>query len=156
MIPGDPFLTEELDHARAKQRAILSALPLGALEQMVPHPLSEELLSTLHPRTESALRELAVRYIEEAHQVVADAHLVAVADAALAAIDATPAAGADDLNELRQQLEHHRIFPKVVELHYHDDVLRALRVLVPLLVWADEIAGDWADDRIPAARTTQE
>jgi hypothetical protein len=155
MIPGHPFLTEELDNHRAKQRAILSSLPLAALERMVPHPLSAELLPTLHERTESALREIAVRYVEEAHQLVADAHLVAVADAALAAVDATPAAGADDLNELRQQLEHHRVFPKVVELHYNDEVLSALRVLVPLLVWADEIAADYTDPRIPDARATQ-
>jgi hypothetical protein len=133
----------------------LSTLPIGALEQMVPKSLDQELLPTLHERTESALREIAVRYIEEAHQLVADAHLVAVADAALAAVDGTPAAGADDLNELHQQLEHHRMFPKVVELHYNNEVISALRVFIPLLVWADEIAGDYGDPRIADARATQ-
>jgi hypothetical protein len=155
MIPGHPFHTEELDHSRAKQRNILSSLPTTALEQMVPKALSAELLPTLHERTESALREIACRYIEEAHQLVADAHLVAVADAALAALDSTPAAGADDLNELHQQLEHHRMFPKVVELHYNDEVISALRVFIPLLVWADEIAGDYIDPRIDDARAVQ-
>jgi hypothetical protein len=155
VIPGHPFLTEELDHLRAKQRNTLSSLPMTALEQMVPKALSPDLLPTLHERTESALREIACRYVEEAHQLVADAHLVAVADAALAALDSTPAAGADDLNELHQQLEHHRMFPKVVELHYNDEVISALRVFVPLLVWADEIAGDYADPRIEAARAAQ-
>lgn len=156
MIPGHPFLTEELDQLRAKQRNILSTLPLLALEQTVPKALGPELLATLHERTESALRETAVRYIEEAHQLIADAHLVAVADAALAAVDATPAAGADDLNELHQQLEHHRHFPKVVELQYNDEVLSAMRVLVPLLVWADEIANDYVDLRIAEARAAQQ
>jgi hypothetical protein len=156
MIPGHPFLTKELDELRAKQRNILSTLPMTALEKMVPRPLGPELLPTLHERTESALREIAIRYADEAHQLIADAHLVAVADAALAALDATPAAGADDLNELHQQLEHHRAFTKVVDLHYNDEVLDALRLLVPLLVWADEIAGDYSDPRVDEARAAKD
>ena len=153
MIPGHPFFTEQLDRQRQAQRLILAGIPGRTLEA-VGVRRANAVLSERTGRVETTLRRLAESLIagipmkvlealappNEKETLLAWAREVdwsGWADQVVGVISDEAQASPDEESYVDQLVTR------------HDD---ALARLAALLVWADDVAGDYVDPRINAWR----
>ena len=153
MIPGHPFFTEQLDRQRQAQRLILAGIPGRTLEA-VGVRRATAVLSERTGRVETTLRRLAESLIagipmkvleglappNEKETLLAWAREVdwsGWADQVVGVISDEAQASPDEESYVDQLVTR------------HDD---ALARLAALLVWADDVAGDYVDPRINAWR----
>jgi len=153
VIPGHPFFTEQLDRQRQAQRLILAGIPGRTLEA-VGVRRANAVLSERTGRVETTLRRLAESLIagipmkvlealappNEKETLLAWAREVdwsGWADQVVGVISDEAQASPDEESYVDQLVTR------------HDD---ALARLAALLVWADDVAGDYVDPRINAWR----
>jgi hypothetical protein len=153
VIPGHPFFTEQLDRQRQAQRLILAGIPGRTLEA-VGVRRANAVLPERTGRVETTLRRLAEPLIagipmkvleglappNEKDTLLAWAQEVdwsGWADQVVGVISDEAQASPDEESYVDQLLTR------------HDD---ALARLAALLVWADDVAGDYVDPRINAWR----
>jgi len=149
VIPGHPFFTEQLDRQRQEQRLILAGIHERTLETVgitrakavPPEPTG---------RIETTLRRLA-RSLSAAipAKVLADFALPVEKQALLAWVkeldwSTWPAQAADMIaDETRSSSDDESYADQLVARH-GDTLTR----LATVLVWADDLAGDYVDPRI--------
>jgi hypothetical protein len=153
VIPGHPFFTERLDREREEQRLILAGIPEETLEAVgIDRP--KTVLPEPTGRVETTVRRLAGSLIAALPPRVLGVVALAVEKQDLGAwtseVDwsgwpnhvvkmvADEAHTSSDDKSYVDQLTKR-----------HDD---ALGRLAALLIWADDLAGDYADPRIRAWR----
>jgi len=153
VIPGHPFFTEQLDRQREYQRLILAGIQERTLETVGiagatavrPEPTG---------RVEKTLRRLASSLIAAIPTKVLEELALAVEKQALL----TWVRGGDwsswpdqvvemVAEEARSSSDDDAYVDQL--LTRHDEALARLAVL---LVWADDVAGDYVDPRIKARR----
>jgi hypothetical protein len=153
VIPGHPFFTERLDREREEQRLILAAIPERTLEAVgldraktvVPEPTG---------RVETTVRRLAGSLIAALPARVLEVVAMFVEKQALGAwASEVDWPGWPNhvvrmvADEARTSSDDRSYVDQLVKRH--DD---ALGQLAALLVWADDLAGDYVDPRIRAWR----
>jgi hypothetical protein len=153
VIPGHPYFTEQLDRQRAEQRLILAGIQERTLEA-VGIDRATTVLPESTGRVETTLRRLAGSLLAALPARVLEVVALPVEKQALAAwareVDWT---GWPDrvvemvTNEARTSSDDESYVDQLVKRH--DD---ALGRLAALLVWADDVAGDYVDPRIKAWR----
>jgi hypothetical protein len=153
VIPGHPFFTEQLDRQRQAQRLILAGIPGRTLEA-VGVRRANAVLPERTGRVETTLRRLAESLIagipmkvleglappNEKDTLLAWAREVdwsGWADQVVGVISDEAQTSPDEESYVDQLVTR------------HDD---ALARLAALLVWADDVAGDYVDPRINAWR----
>lgn len=157
MIDGHPYFTAELDGQRSRQRRLLSELPDWLVSRLYP-PLNR------HSEGQSCLEALTNRpRLEYAFRHLADAEAESLSD--LLAVATTPF-HVDDLRKFVHDrmddwegLDIGRILHKkddpshdlYTKLHEQSTEMKAMRRMLAFLVWADQLAGDYRDQRIPEA-----
>jgi hypothetical protein len=153
VIPGHPFFTEQLDRQRAEQRLILAGIQERTLEAVGIDRAATVLLESTG-RVETTLRRLAGSLLAALPARVLEVVALPVEKQALGAwareVDWT---GWPDqvvemvTNEARTSSDDESCVDQLVKRH--DDPLGRLAAL---LVWADDVAGDYVDPRIKAWR----
>ena len=153
MIPGHPFFTEQLDRQRQAQRLILAGIPGRTLEAVgvrranaVLPERTERVETTLRRLAEPLIAGIPMKVLEalappnEKETLLAWAREVdwsGWADQVVGVISDEAQASPDEESYVDQLVTR------------HDD---ALARLAALLVWADDVAGDYVDPRINAWR----
>jgi hypothetical protein len=153
VIPGHPFFTEQLDRQREEQRLILAGIQERTLEA-VGIDRAKAVLPEPTGRVETTLRRLAGSLVAALPTRVLEVVALSVEKQAIGAwvrevdwsrwpdqvvnvvADEAPSSS-DDESYVDQLVKR------------HDD---ALRRLAAVLVWADDLAGDYVDPRIRAWR----
>jgi hypothetical protein len=153
VIPGHPFLRERLDRQREEQRLILAGIPERTLEA-VGIDRAKTVLPEPTARVETTLRRLAGSLIAAIPARVLEAVALHVEKQALGAwareIDWS---GWPDqvvkivADEARRSSDDESYVDQLVKRH--ED---AFGRLAALLVWADDLAGDYVDPRVRAWR----
>jgi hypothetical protein len=145
VIPGHPFFTEQLDRQREEQRLILAGIQERTL-QAVGIDRAKTVLPEPTGRVETTLRRLAGSLIAALPARVLEVVALPVDKQALGAwaSDVDWSGWADQVVKM------------VADESYVDQLVRrhadALGRLAALLVWADDLAGDYVDPRIRARR----
>ncbi len=141
MIPGHPFFTEQLDRQREEQRLILAGIQERTLEA-VGIDRAKAVLPESTGRVETTLRRLAGSLVAALPTRVLEVVALSVdwsrwPDQVVNVVADEARSSSDDESYVDQLVKR------------HDD---ALRRLAALLVWADDLAGDYVDPRIRAWR----
>jgi hypothetical protein len=155
VIPGHPFFTEQLDRQREFQRLILAGIQERTLETV-----GVAGATALRPdptgRVETTLRRLASSLIAAIPRKVLEEVALAVEKQALLAWvrEVDWSSWPDQVvemvaDEARTSSDDDSYVNQL--LTRHDEALARLAVL---LVWADDLAGDYVDPRIKAGRDT--
>jgi hypothetical protein len=148
---GHPFFTEQLDRQRQAQRLILAGIPERTLEA-VGVDRANAVVPEGTGRVETTLRRLAESLIADIPRKVLESLALPMekealrawarevewpgwADGVVRMISAEAQASPDDESYIAQLTERHG---------------DALARLAALLVWADDVAGDYVDPRIKA------
>lgn len=149
VIPGHPFFTEQLDRRREAQRLILAGIQDRTLEA-VGVDRTKPVLPEPTGRVETTLRRLAGSLIAALPARVLEVVALPVEKQAVGAwgrevdwsgwTDQVVRMVAD---EARTSSDDESYVDQLVKRH--DD---ALGRLAALLVWADDVAGDYVDPRI--------
>ena len=153
MISGHPFFTEQLDRQRQAQRLILARLPGRTLEAIGVHS-AHAVLPEQTGRVETTLRRLADSLIAGIPMKVLESLASPVEKETLLAwareVDWSGWTDqvVDVISDETQALPDEESYvDQLVTRHGH-----ALARLTALLVWADDVAGDYLDPRIKAWR----
>ena len=153
MILGHPFFTEQLDRQREEQRLILAGIQERTLEA-VGIDRAKAVLPEPTGRVETTLRRLAGSLIAALPTRVLEVVTLPVEKQALGAWarEVDRSTWPDQVvnvvaDEARTSSDDESYVDQLVKRH--DD---ALRRLAALLVWADDLAGDYIDPRIKAWR----
>jgi hypothetical protein len=153
VIPGHPFFTEHLDRQRAEQRLILAGMPERVLEA-AGIPGAETVPPEATGRVETILRRLAGSLIRAIPTKVLQDLSVPVEKRVLLAWarDVDSSQWPNQVVEMVSEEAHtspddEGIVDQLITRHD-----KALIPLAALLVWADDLAGDYADPRIKARR----
>jgi hypothetical protein len=153
VIPGHPFFTEQLDRQREEQRLILAGIQERTLEAV-----GIDRAKPVHPeptgRVETTLRRLAGSLLAALPARVREVVALPVEKQALGAwAREVDWSGWPDqvvrmvADEARTSSDDESYVDQLVKRH--DDPLGRLAAL---LVWADDVAGDYVDPRIRAWR----
>jgi hypothetical protein len=153
MKPGHPFFTEQLDRQREEQRLTLAGIQERTLEA-VGIDRAKAVLPEPTGRVETTLRRLAGSLIAALPTRVLEVVTLPVEKQALGAWarEVDWSTWPDQVvnvvaDEAGTSSEDESYVDQLVKRH--DD---ALRRLAALLVWADDLAGDYIDPRIKAWR----
>jgi hypothetical protein len=153
VIPGHPFFTERLDREREEQRLILAGIPEQTLES-VGIDRAKTVLPEPTGRVETTVRRLAGSLIAALPRRVLEVLALHVEKQALGAwASEVEWSGWSNhvvemvADEARTSSDDESYVDQLVKRH--DD---ALGRLAALLVWADDLAGDYVDPRIRASR----
>jgi hypothetical protein len=149
VIPGHPFFTEQLDHQRQAQRLILAGIPGRTLEAVGVHR-ANAVLPEHTGRVETTLRRLAESLIAAIPKKVLESLALPVEKEALRtwAREVDWSGWADQvvgvISDEAQALPDEESYVDQLAGRHGD----ALARLAALLVWADDVAGDYVDPRI--------
>ncbi len=153
MIPGHPFFTEQLDRQRQTQRLILAGIPGRTLEAVGVHR-ANAVLPERTGRVETTLRRLAESLIADIPMKVLESLALPVEKEALLAWarEVDWSGWADQvvgviLDESEASPDEESYVDQLATRH-GDTLAR----LAALLVWADDVAGDYVEPRIKAWR----
>jgi hypothetical protein len=153
VIPGHPFFTEQLDRQRAEQRRILAGIQEPTLEA-VGTDRATTVLPESTGRVETTLRRLAGSLLAALPARVLEVVALPVEKQALGAwARKVDWSGWPDqvvemvADEARTSPDDESYVDQLVKRHDN-----ALGRLAALLVWADDVAGDYVDPRIKALR----
>jgi hypothetical protein len=147
--PGHPFFTEQLDRQRQAQRLILAGIPGRTLEAVGVHR-ANAVLPEPTGRVETTLRRLAESLIAAIPKKVLESLALPVEKEALRtwAREVDWSGWPDQV--VRVISDEAQVSPD--EESYVDQLAGrhgdALARLAALLVWADDVAGDYVDPRI--------
>jgi len=149
VIPGHPFFTEQLDRQRQAQRLILAGIPGRTLEAVGVHR-GHAVLPEQTGRVETTLRRLADSLIAGIPMKVLESLAPPVETEALLAWarEVDWSGWADQVVEVisdeAQASSDKESYVDQLATRHGD----ALARLAALLVWADDVAGDYVDPRI--------
>jgi hypothetical protein len=153
VIPGHPFFTEQLDRQRQAQRLILAGLPGRTLEAVGVHS-AHAVLPEETGRVETTLRRLADSLIAGIPMKVLESLTSPVEKETLLAWarEVDWSGWADQIvgviSDEAQALPDEESYVDQLVTRHGD----ALARLTALLVWVDDVAGDYIDPRIKGWR----